>query len=218
MDSLIQNVSHDLRSPLACIVEMTCALLHPNVNLNRLKLNKFLNMIYFQAKLSMCLVGTILDMYQIKYGVITENMYIFKPKKTINLIKDMFKQQTSVHGVDIIFDEIKLEEIDSYYEQFESKDSLIENDYQLFLKGDKVRFTQVLINLVKNAVKFTKKGTITIDVTYNIKLKRIIVKVIDTGIGISQEDQTKLFKKNSKLNHSQSMNREGIGLGLMICK
>ena len=58
----------------------------------------------------------------------------------------------------------------------------------MFLKGDKVRFTQVLINLVKNAVKFTKKGTITIDVTYNIKLKRIIVKVIDTGIGISQED------------------------------
>ena len=91
MDSLIQNVSHDLRSPLACIVEMTSALLHPNVNLNRIKLNKFLNMIYFQGKLSLCLVGTILDMYQIKYGVITENMYIFKPKKTINLIKDMFK-------------------------------------------------------------------------------------------------------------------------------
>ena len=61
--------------------------------------------------------------------------------------------------------------------------------------GDERRFKQVLINLVKNAFKFTIKGQIEIDANYDYSSQYLKVQVTDTGIGISEEDQPKLFKK-----------------------
>ena len=87
------------------------------------------------------------------------------------------------------------------------------------LLGDKRRLQQVLINLVKNSLKFTHEGVIKIKAGYNRQLRRLNVKICDTGIGISMEDQKKLFKTFGKLKNSNtSLNRDGIGLGLTICE
>ena len=61
------------------------------------------------------------------------------------------------------------------------------------LKGDERRFQQVMINLVKNAIKFTKKGEIQIKACYNREKRLLIVHVQDTGIGIAAEDVPTLF-------------------------
>jgi two-component system sensor histidine kinase BarA len=72
--------------------------------------------------------------------------------------------------------------------------------------------------LLNNALKFTMKGSISVMVTFNHDTNHLIVSVTDTGIGISEEDQEKLFKVFGKLRASSSINTNGIGLGLNICR
>ena len=75
-----------------------------------------------------------------------------------------------------------------------------------------------MINLIKNALKFTNKnGFVKINATYIKREDRILVKIQDTGIGISKKDQQLIFKKFGKLKDVHKMNNQGIGLGLIIC-
>ena len=85
--------------------------------------------------------------------------------------------------------------------------------------GDERRFKQVLINLVKNSLKFCERGDIIeIKVSYDSDEQMIRASVRDTGVGIAQEDIPKLFARFGKLHRSAEMNHEGIGLGLTIVK
>ena len=87
-----------------------------------------------------------------------------------------------------------------------------------YLIGDERRFKQVLVNLVKNALKFTRGGRIEIKANYDLESQSIVVHVQDTGVGIAKQDQAKMFKKFGKLHRTAEMNSEGIGLGLTIVK
>jgi len=84
------------------------------------------------------------------------------------------------------------------------------------LFGDARRLKQVLLNLVKNAKKFTPKGKIEILTSYDIQQESLIVHVKDTGAGIAAEDLPKLFTRFGKLQRTAQMNSDGIGLGLTI--
>ena len=84
--------------------------------------------------------------------------------------------------------------------------------------GDNRRFQQVLINLVKNALKFTAKGRITIKAGYREDAGCLVVHVCDTGLGIDQTEIPKLFTRFGKLHRTADMNSTGIGLGLTIVK
>ena len=84
------------------------------------------------------------------------------------------------------------------------------------LYGDERRLKQVLINLIKNAKKFTTEGVIEIRTCYNKDKQCLVVHVNDTGAGIAAEDLPKLFTRFGKLHRTAKMNSEGIGLGLTI--
>ena len=84
--------------------------------------------------------------------------------------------------------------------------------------GDERRFKQVLINLIKNALKFTVEGSITIMASYIYSERSLGVHVVDTGVGIAKEDLSKLFFKFGKLHRTANLNHNGIGLGLTIVK
>ena len=73
-----------------------------------------------------------------------------------------------------------------------------------------------MINLVKNAKKFTRKGSINVAASYNAQLESLIVHVADTGVGIKQSELPKLFTRFGKLMRTAELNNEGIGLGLTI--
>mmetsp|Transcript_15798 Transcript_15798/g.21381 ORF Transcript_15798/g.21381 Transcript_15798/m.21381 type:complete len:83 (+) Transcript_15798:198-446(+) len=77
---------------------------------------------------------------------------------------------------------------------------------------------QVLINLLKNALKFTNSGSIKIEAAYDAYQTMFYVKVHDTGVGIDSEDMPSLFRKFGKLQRTAEMNSQGIGLGLTIVK
>jgi PAS domain S-box-containing protein len=82
--------------------------------------------------------------------------------------------------------------------------------------GDKIRISQVFKNLIVNSIKFTDKGSITI--TAEKKENYLIISIIDTGIGISQDEIKKLFNKFYQAYTGNDRKSEGTGLGLFICK
>ena len=87
------------------------------------------------------------------------------------------------------------------------------------LIGDERRLKQVMINLVRNALKFTKKGSIDIRACYwPDPYNFLVIHVKDSGVGIAQEDFSKLFTRFGKLQRTASVNDDGIGLGLTIVK
>jgi len=91
-----------------------------------------------------------------------------------------------------------------------------------YINTDESRLKQVLVNLVSNAYKFTLSGVITINVSkqnsYRNIYDEILVEIIDTGIGIKESDECKIFKQFGKLEDKQNLNKQGTGLGLSICR
>lgn len=81
-----------------------------------------------------------------------------------------------------------------------------------------MRLKQILINLVKNALKFTPVGIIKIIASYDEDQAKFNVHIVDNGKGIINEDLNMLFKMFGKLRRSAKMNHDGIGMGLMICQ
>ena len=88
------------------------------------------------------------------------------------------------------------------------------------LFGDSVRLKQILINLVKNALKFClgHYRLVRIIMAYDSSTEMLKVHIVDTGKGIREEDMNKLFQMFGKLKRTAKDNSEGIGMGLMICQ
>jgi CheY-like chemotaxis protein len=91
------------------------------------------------------------------------------------------------------------------------------------LRGDEVRIKQIIINLMTNAVKYTKDGWIELSVSFNKPENfldddriELVIRVSDSGIGIKKEDMSKLFKEFERLDRKKTNNIEGTGLGLSI--
>jgi signal transduction histidine kinase len=85
------------------------------------------------------------------------------------------------------------------------------------LIGDKLRLQQILINLIKNALKFCLRGKVNILMTFDAPQEMLKVDVVDNGKGIKHEEMSKLFSLFGKLRRTAELNSEGIGMGLMIC-
>ena len=84
--------------------------------------------------------------------------------------------------------------------------------------SDMHRLQQILLNLLTNANKFCRGGNIRIFCKYKKEYSQIFFTVTDEGIGIKPEDKQRLFKPFTKLDDGKSLNPNGIGLGLSICK
>jgi len=87
---------------------------------------------------------------------------------------------------------------------------------EVTVMGDKMRLQQLFTNLIDNAIKYTPKGSIHVTVERNEDTA--LVKIKDTGIGISQEEQKKIFKRFYRADKSRSRETGGVGLGLSIAE
>jgi heavy metal sensor kinase len=87
---------------------------------------------------------------------------------------------------------------------------------EMTVVGDKIRLQQLFTNLIDNAIKYTSKGSI--HVTLEKEKEEILVKVQDTGVGISSEEQGKIFKRFYRVDKSRSRESGGVGLGLSIAE
>ena len=186
--AFLANMSHEIRTPLNAIVGFANLLCKSS---DQEKKKKYVEIIETNNQLLLKLIGDILDISKADSDRLVFNMYKIDLNKLLTTI---------CSGIDItkkpdVKIEIKL------------------GMEKCFITSDPYRITQVLNNLLTNAIKFTDKGIITIG--YELmsnNMLRFYVK--DTGLGISQADMPKLFNRFSKLNSFI----QGTGLGLSISK
>ena len=92
----------------------------------------------------------------------------------------------------------------------------VAEDIPSVLRGDEIRIRQIMLNLINNAIKYTKEGSVSIKVSFDREESRLRFEVTDTGIGIKNEDLGKLFNAFQRLEEDKNRNIEGTGLGLNI--
>lgn len=143
--------------------------------------------------------------------------------RTIDLILNMSEIQTNLYNAEIIntnFKEILLSIYHEYNLKALNKNLTFTLNFQIdnfYLYLDEYSFTQIIVNLVDNAIKYTEKGEVSIIVKYEDDLY-LSIDIMDTGIGISEEFQKKLFTPFSQEEVGYTRRFDGNGLGLALVK
>ncbi len=193
----LSNMSHEIRTPLNAIVGFSQALKEENLPENAVE---EVNDILMSANSLLEIVNGILDISKIEANKLEIVNVEYSSNK---LMKDIISLITARIGD-------KPLEFRTY----------IDDTIPPVLYGDYTRIKQIIINLLTNAVKYTKEGSIDFKVSTVIQdnVCRLIISVEDTGIGIKPEDINKLFTKFERFELEKNITTEGTGLGLAITK
>ena len=194
----LANMSHEIRTPLNGIIGMSEILKETNLTESQ---QEHLEIISISGNNLLSIINDILD-----YSKIEANQLELE-----FITLDIFKELDDI--VKLLSIKSKSKKLDLSYD--------IHPEVPKYFVGDPLRIKQILINFCNNAIKFTSKGFVHINVVLESKTAtHIIVKfeVKDTGIGISKENQSKLFKEFSQVDTSTSRKFGGTGLGLSIAK
>jgi len=192
--SFLANMSHEIRTPMNGIIGMSHLALKTALDD---KQRNYINKINVSANNLLGIINDILDLSKIEAGKLDIDKSNF----------DLFK---TIEGV-INLIELKVEN--------KKLDVTVEYDSTLgkMFYGDSLRLSQILTNLLGNAVKFTNEGEIGLSVR-RVKENRVRFEVSDTGIGLTKDQMSRLFKSFSQADSSTTRKYGGTGLGLSISK
>jgi PAS domain S-box-containing protein len=192
----LANMSHEIRTPLNGIIGFTDLL--KNTHLEEIQL-KYMNTINQSAKSLMEIVNDILDFSKIESGKLELEIKKYELISLAKEVIDLFGYNTESKEI-----ELKLS---------------IENNIPKFIWVDALRLKQILVNLLSNAVKFTEKGTVELKISAKNRTDNsatLHFSVIDSGIGIEEDYQQKIFEAFSQGDSSTTRRFGGTGLGLSI--
>ena len=197
----LATMSHEIRTPMNGLIGFCEVMMETNLDQEQ---KQYMDMIHSSGETLMNLINDILDFSKIESGNLLITNYRFEIRKVINKIINLLQLKVSRRGIylDVIF----------------------RDEVPAILAGDAVRISQVITNLVNNAIKFTEIGGVSLLVESAGKSKsdsrKIILKctIKDTGIGIPPEIHPKLFKPFTQGDSSTTRHFGGTGLGLAICK
>ena len=201
----LANVSHEIRTPIQTIIGMMELIKDTNLDEEQ---SEYTRQVNFSAEVLLALVNDVLDFSKLESGNMTMERTVFNLTDSVEQTVDLISMEAHKKGLEIVVD--------------------ISDKIPDFIYGDPARLQQVLLNFVKNAVKFTEKGYVSVSVKVvlegnpnNIDTEKrfsILFEVADTGIGVNTEQKSKIF--NSFYQGSASINRKygGTGLGLAISK
>lgn len=190
----VANVSHEIKTPLTAIKGFSETLLDGALN-DRDNAVKFLQMIKSHSERLNNLVDDLLTLSRIELGDVIVDKLLIEPEDVINNVVSMFKDASHKKGLYL-------------------KKAFTEEKILIF--ADKNRLTQILINLVDNAIKFTEKGGVTIGISKTVNYTTIFVE--DTGIGIAPTHLGRLGERFYRVDRARSRELGGTGLGLAIVK
>ncbi len=194
----LANISHEIRTPMNGIVGMIDILKGTSLTKEQLE---YIEIIGISGENLLMIINDVLDFSKIEAGQVTFEHIRFNLADEITEVIKILRYKAIQKNLDLSFK--------------------IADDVPDLLIGDPLRLKQVLINLCNNAIKFTNEGYVHVSVKL-ISLDECLVKlhfeVQDTGIGISPENQSKLFKSFSQADASTTRKFGGTGLGLAISK
>ncbi|MBM7614961.1 response regulator [Alkaliphilus hydrothermalis] len=192
----LANMSHELRTPLNSIILLSRLLMNNKNHLVNEDLEK-VEVINNSGKELLRLINDILDLSKIEAGKVDINNVEFHSNELVKELRLLFEK---------IAEEKKI--------QFKVTDSL-----NTFIVADRHKISQILRNLISNAIKFTEKGTVNLSIYHSPEKKNSVkFSVTDTGIGISQENLASIFEEFQQGDGSICRCFEGTGLGLSISK
>jgi signal transduction histidine kinase len=191
-DDFVSMAAHELRTPLTIIRGYT-EMLSSSKRLTETDRQMTSNITQSANHLNQ-LIGDILDVSRLQQGRLSFNMEIVQPETLINDVVESLKYTASQKGLALA------------YEPNGSADIHIDID----------RLKQVLINVIGNSIKYTLKGEVRVK-TY-VEKNMYTIRVSDTGIGMSADDQQKLFTRFYRVRTKETENIRGTGLGLWITK
>ena len=192
----LANMSHEIRTPMNAIIGMSRLALDSGLKGKQYEL---VSSVHSAANSLLGLLNDILDFSKIEVGQLEINRQAFSLLELLDAIEKTMSVLIEEKGVNFNVD----------FEQIPE-----------FIIADEFRMRQIIINLINNAVKFTKQGSITLKVSSEetITGTRLRFDIVDTGIGISKEKQQTIFGSFTQADSSIAREYGGTGLGLTICK
>lgn len=194
----LSTMSHEIRTPLNAVIGMTNILIDDDPKQEQ---TRNLNILKNSADTLLLLINNILDYSKIEVGkIVLEETEIDLYTLTHNL-ENAFINEACIKDIEL--------------------KTIIDPSIPKLVLGDSLRITQILTNLIGNAIKFTNKGSVTIAlkvIEQDHESINVCFSVIDTGIGISEQQSSIIFDSFSQAEYSTTREFGGTGLGLTIIK
>ncbi|AQU99979.2 response regulator [Desulfococcus multivorans] len=194
----LANMSHEIRTPMNAVIGMTYLAMQTPLTPKQMD---YLQKIHVSAHSLLRIINDILDFSKIEAGKLDMEQVTFHLEEVMNNVSVLISGKTRDKGLELLI--------------------AVSRDVPQVLVGDPVRLSQILINLLGNAVKFTEKGEIVVSVTTQKNVGSNVTlgfEVRDTGIGMTRDQAEKLFNPFTQADSSTTRRYGGTGLGLTISK